>query len=176
MIDKAAISTSSNEMPESYLGASTGVPGLTETEAFSRLASEGYNELPNKKKRTLWHICFEVAREPMFLLLQVAGAIYLALGDSGDAAMLLGFVLISMGITIFQERKTERVLEALRDLSSPRALVIRDRRQIRIPGREVVRGDLLVLEEGDRVAADGLLIESHDLLIDESLLTGESVA
>ncbi|HEY8025926.1 MAG TPA: cation-translocating P-type ATPase, partial [Burkholderiaceae bacterium] len=176
MIDKTAISTSSNKMPETYLGTSTVMPGLTEGEASRRLASEGYNELPNKRKRILWHICLEVGREPMFLLLLVAGTIYLALGDPGDAAMLLGFVLISMGITIFQERKTERVLEALRDLSSPRALVIRDGRQMRIPGREVVRGDLLVLEEGDRIAADGALVENHDLLIDESLLTGESVA
>lgn len=176
MIDKAATSTSSNTMPESYSGGATALPGLTDAEASRRLASEGYNELPSKKTRTLWHICLEVAREPMFILLLVAGAIYLALGDPGDAVMLLGFVLLSMGITIFQERKTERVLEALRDLSSPRALVIRDGRQIRIPGREVVRGDLLVLEEGDRLAADGALVENHDLLIDESLLTGESVA
>src|ERR1035437_5909641 len=144
--------------------------GLSDQEAARQLKEDGYNELPSKKQRTVLHIVFEVIREPMFLLLIVAGSIYLALGDPGDAVMLLGFVFITMAITIFQERKTERVLETLRDLSSPRALVIRNGTQVRIPGREVVKGDLLALEEGDRVAADGVLVECHDLLIDESLL------
>jgi len=130
------------------------VQGLTDQEAAARLRQYGYNELPSKQQRTVLHIVAEVLREPMFLLLMAAGAIYLVLGDPGDALMLLGFVFVSMGITIFQERKTERALETLRDLSSPRALVIRNGEQRRIPGREVVRGDLLVLEEGDRVPAD----------------------
>jgi Ca2+-transporting ATPase len=111
----------------------------------------------------------------MFLLLVAAGAIYLILGDKGEAAMLLGFVFVVMGITIYQSRKTERVLEALRDLTSPRALVLRDGEQRRIPGREVVRGDILILAEGDRVPADAVLLSANDLLADESLLTGESV-
>ncbi|MGZ3239268.1 MAG: cation-translocating P-type ATPase, partial [Burkholderiaceae bacterium] len=150
--------------------------GLSAQEAALRLVQQGYNELATQKQRTVIRIVLEVMREPMFLLLLSAGAIYLILGDAGDALMLLGFVFITMGITIYQERRTERVLETLRDLSSPRALVIRDGEQIRIAGREVVKGDLLVLEEGDRIAADGILLECHDLLIDESLLTGESVA
>jgi Ca2+-transporting ATPase len=78
-------------------------------------------------------------------------------------------------ITVVQETRTERVLEALRDLTSPRALVIRDGERRRIAGREVVRGDFIVLAEGDRVPADAVLIEGHDLQTDESLLTGESV-
>ncbi|HJV53982.1 MAG TPA: cation-translocating P-type ATPase [Noviherbaspirillum sp.] len=150
--------------------------GLAAAEAARRLQQSGYNELPSKSQRTVLHIMLEVVREPMFMLLLAAGAVYLLIGDRDDALMLLGFVFVSMSITIFQERKTERVLEALRDLSSPRALVIRDGEQVRVPGREVVVGDLLVLEEGDRIAADGLLVESHDLLVDESLLTGESFA
>ncbi|WP_324100981.1 cation-translocating P-type ATPase [Noviherbaspirillum sp.] len=150
--------------------------GLTTDEAAERLQKDGYNELPARGKRTAAHILLEVAREPMFALLIAAGTIYLLLGSTNDALMLLGFVFVSMGITIYQEHKTERVLETLRDLSSPRALVIRQGEQMRIPGREVVKGDLLVLEEGDRIAADGVLMEAHDLLIDESLLTGESVA
>lgn len=121
-------------------------------------------------------IALEVAREPMFLLLIVAGLVYLMLGSPSDALMLLAFVLLAMSMTIYQERKTERVLETLRELSSPRALVIRAGRHVRIPGREVVVDDLLVLEEGDRVPADGVLLDAHDLMIDESLLTGESVA
>ncbi|HEU4852070.1 MAG TPA: HAD-IC family P-type ATPase, partial [Telluria sp.] len=153
-----------------------GATGLSADEAAARLRRDGYNELPAKKRRTILHIVLEVMREPMFLLLLAAGAIYLVLGDRADALMLLGFVVITMGITIVQERRTERVLETLKDLSSPRALVLRGAEQVRIPGREVVVGDLLVLEEGDRVAADGDVVESHDLLIDESLLTGESAA
>jgi Ca2+-transporting ATPase len=152
------------------------VPGLSDRDAANRLRQDGYNELPARRRRTVFHTVFEVMQEPMFLLLVVAGFIYLVLGDPGDALMLLGFVFVTLAITIFQERKTERVLEALRDLSSPRALVWRNGEQVRIPGREVVKEDLLVLEEGDRVAADGILIECHDLLVDESLLTGESVA
>jgi len=150
--------------------------GLSHREAARKLQQNGYNELPSKKQRTLLRLIFEVLHEPMFLLLIVAGSIYLILGDPSDAIMLLGFVFITMAITIFQERRTERVLETLKDLASPRALIIRDGEQLRISGREVVEGDLLVLEEGDRIAADGVLLASNDLLIDESLLTGESVA
>jgi len=150
--------------------------GLSDEEAARRLERDGPNELPSAGERTVLPIALEVVREPMFLLLLIAGAVYLAIGDRGDALMLLGFVCISMAITIVQERRTERVLQTLRDLSSPRALVIRGGRQIRIAGRDLVRGDLLMLEEGDRVAADGELLECHDLLLDESLLTGESIA
>lgn len=150
--------------------------GLSRREAALKLQQNGYNELPSKKQRTLLHLIFEVLHEPMFLLLIVAGSIYLILGDRSDALMLLGFVFVTMAITIFQERRTERVLETLKDLASPRALVIRDGEQLRIAGREVVEGDLLVLEEGDRIAADGVLVACNDLLVDESLLTGESVA
>jgi Ca2+-transporting ATPase len=111
----------------------------------------------------------------MFLLLIVSVAIYLALGDLREALVLSLSLFVIFGITIFQERKTERALEALRDLSSPRALVIRDGEQQRITGREVVRGDILILTEGDRVPADAVLLSCNDLMVDESLLTGESV-
>src|SRR5439155_26045082 len=115
--------------------------GLSEDEAASRLRAEGYNELPSTRRRSLLAIAWEIAREPMFLLLVACGSIYLVLGDVREALMLLGFVFVVMGITLYQERKTERALEALRDLSSPRALVVRDGHRRRIPGREVVRGD-----------------------------------
>ncbi len=151
------------------------IKGLSSAEAELKLKSEGYNELPTAKKRNFAVIAFEVAREPMFLLLVACGAIYLLLGDLQEALMLLGFVFVVMGITFYQERKTERTLEALRDLSSPRALVIREGEERRIAGREVVTGDILVLAEGDRVPADGVLIGATALAADESLLTGESV-
>jgi Ca2+-transporting ATPase len=151
------------------------IPGLSEVEAEKRLKSEGYNELPSTRRRSTLAIAFDVVREPMFLLLVACGIIYLALGDLEEALMLLGFVFVVMGITLYQERKTERALEALRDLSSPRALVIRDGVERRIAGREVVRGDILVVKEGDRVPADAVLLTCLNLSIDESLLTGESV-
>ena len=150
--------------------------GLREEEARARLVAEGPNELPAENDRNLFVIVLEVAREPMFLMLVAAGLVYLLLGEAADALMLLGFVVVVMGITIVQARRTERALEALRDLSSPRALVIRDGERRRIDGRDVARGDLVVLAEGDRVPADGLLRRALHLSIDESLLTGESVA
>lgn len=149
--------------------------GLTAAEAAARLAADGYNELPSTKRRSVLRIAFEVVREPMFLLLVACGTIYMILGDRQEALMLLGFVFVVMGITLYQERKTERALEALRDLSSPRALVLRDGEERRIAGREVVRGDILVLDEGDRVPADAILLSSVNLTVDESLLTGEPI-
>ena len=149
--------------------------GLSEADAQTRLATEGYNELPRPDRRTPFRIIREVVREPMLALLLGGGAIYLVLGDLQEALILLGFATFSVVITVVQESRTERVLEALRDLTSPRAMVIRDGQRKRIAGREVVRGDLIVLAEGDRVPADAVLVESDDLQADESLLTGESV-
>jgi len=147
---------------------------LTEEQAHSRLASEGYNELPALKPQSIFSIAYQVAREPMFMLLAGCGTIYLVLGSVSEAIMLLGFVCVIMAITFFQKRKTERALEALRDMSSPRALVVRSGREIRIPGREVVRGDIIILSEGDRIPADAVLLTCTNLYVDESLLTGEA--
>jgi P-type Ca2+ transporter type 2C len=149
--------------------------GLSETDAAERLRREGYNDLPAAKPRGFFAIAAEVLREPMFLLLVACGAIYIGLGDPHEAVMLLGFVVLITGMTLYQEHKTERALEELRDLASPRALVIRDGQQRRIPGRDVVREDLFLLEEGDRVPADGVVVSATNLSVDESLLTGESV-
>jgi P-type Ca2+ transporter type 2C len=151
------------------------IRGLSKQEVAKRLTEEGYNTLPSAKPRGILHIAFEILREPMFLLLLACGSLYLISGDQEEALMLLGFVFVVMGITFYQERKTERALEALRDLSSPRALVIRDGVKERIAGRDVVRGDILLLAEGDRVPADAILFSSLNLSVDESLLTGESV-
>ena len=151
------------------------ITGLSEDEAAKRLNEEGPNELPSSKKRSLFAIVYEVTREPMFLLLVAGGTLYLFLGDLEEALMLLGFVFVVIGITLYQERKTERALEALRDLSSPRARVIREGKQKRIAGREVVRGDILILNEGDRVPADAVILSCVNLSVNESLLTGESV-
>ena len=149
--------------------------GLTEADAAARLRAEGHNELPQADRRTPFRIAIEVLREPMLALLVVGGIIYLALGDLKEAIILVGFATMSIVITVVQETRTERVLEALRDLTSPRALVIRDGQRKRIAGRDVVRGDLIVLSEGDRVPADAILLHCTDLQADESTLTGESV-
>lgn len=151
------------------------IAGLTGDEVSERLKRDGYNELPASKKRSIFTIALDVAREPMFLLLVACGVIYLMSGEIEEALMLLFFVFVVMGITFYQERKTERALEALRDLTSPRALVIRNGEEERIAGRDVVRDDILVLNEGDRVPADAVLLSCGNLKVDESLLTGESV-
>src|SRR5262252_5065595 len=152
-----------------------GSPGLSDTVAAERLRLEGPNELPAARPKSTLRIATEVLREPMFLLLIATGAVYLVLGSIEEAVALAASIFVVIGITLYQETKTERTLQALRDLSSPRAQVIRDGHRKRIAGREVVRGDLLVLSEGDRVAADALVFSEVNLTAEESLLTGESV-
>ncbi len=151
------------------------LPGLTSRAAAHRLAAEGPNELPAGRARRFVAIVADVLAEPMFLLLLAAVAIYLVLGDVSEALVLGVSMLAVIAISVYQQHRTERALEALRDLSSPRALVIRDGVERRIPGREVVRGDVVLLREGDRLPADGLLRAAVELAVDESLLTGESL-
>ncbi len=150
--------------------------GITESDAKSRLAADGPNELAQANRRTVLAIALEVLREPMLALLIGGGVVYLALGDVKEAIILLIFACFSVLVTVVQEARTERVLDALRDLTSPQALVIRDGERKKIPGRELVRGDVIVLAEGDRVPADARLLSAQDVQADESLLTGESVA
>ncbi|HXJ38372.1 MAG TPA: HAD-IC family P-type ATPase, partial [Bryobacteraceae bacterium] len=149
--------------------------GLTQEQAAARLEADGPNELPSAKPRSFLAIAWDVLREPMILLLVAAGVIYLVLGEPRDSLVLLISIFAILGIDLYQQNKTERALEALRDLSSPRALVIRDGRRTRIAGREVVRGDIVILSEGDRVPADGVVLSCVSLSVNESLLTGESV-
>jgi hypothetical protein len=156
-------------------GGATDIRGLSEKETAARLKAEGPNTLPQADRRTFIRIVLEVLREPMFALLLGAAVIYLILGDLKEAVVLGIFACTSVLIAVVQESRTERVLESLRDLTSPRALVIRDGVEKRIAGAEVVRGDLVVLAEGDRVPADATVLAAHDLQCDESLLTGEAV-
>lgn len=148
--------------------------GLKATDASERLARDGPNELPATARRGALGLLRDVVLEPMFVLLVACGTIYLALGNRNEALMLLGFVLAVIGITYVQKRRSEQSLEALRDLSSPRALVVRDGQPTRVAGRELVVGDIVLLAEGDRVPADLRLLDASNLTIDESLLTGES--
>lgn len=150
--------------------------GLTKSDAEQRLALEGPNLLPSAKPRNVIQQFIAVVREPMLSLLVAAGLINFIVSEVLDASVLMLTVFIVVGISLYQASRTERALEALRDLSSPRALVIRDGAEERIPGRDVVRGDLVILSEGDRVPADGRLISASNLSVDESMLTGESLS
>ena len=149
--------------------------GLSHQEARTRLRYGGINALPESQSRGFWTILLNVLREPMLLLLLSCGSIYLLLGEPQEALVLLGFVGVVILITLYQEVKTEHALEALRDLSSPQSFVIRDGIKTRIDSREIVKGDLLMIAEGDRICADATLINSTHLSVDESLLTGESL-
>jgi P-type Ca2+ transporter type 2C len=149
--------------------------GLSNVEAGQQLAMDGPNIIPQGGTRSIWRIIGEVLREPMLALLLIGGLAYLMLGDMTEALILLAFASFSVVVTVVQESRTEHVLDALRDLSAPRALVIRDGVHMRIAGRDVVRGDVMLLEQGDRIAADAVLLETNDLQVDESLLTGESL-
>jgi Ca2+-transporting ATPase len=148
--------------------------GLNDAQVQELRAKYGLNEIPLADRKNFLKILASVITQPMFALLLLAAFIYLLIGNFEDAALLAGFIVLSIGLTAYQEFKSEKAIEALKDLSSPRALVMRDGQAQRIAGKEVVIGDLLILTEGDRIAADASLIKSNDLLADESLLTGES--
>jgi Ca2+-transporting ATPase len=148
--------------------------GLTREEAAKRLLENGANELPSDSEKSLFRVVASVLREPMLLLLVIAGVISFVLAERLDGILLMSTVFIIVGISVFQERRTEQALSALRELSAPLALVIRSGETIRIPSSQVVPGDLIQLLEGDRVIADAELIECKNLQCDESLLTGES--
>ena len=150
--------------------------GLTTNEAKAKLSSDGFNRLPSSKPKNFLSIALGVVKEPMFILLVACGSLYLVLGELQEGLMLLGFVFVIMGIEFFQQKKTEKALDALKDMASPRALVIRDGIETRIAGIEVVTDDLIILQEGDRVPADATVLQSVNLLADESLLTGEPVS
>jgi Ca2+-transporting ATPase len=150
-------------------------PGLSDEQVKQKQEKEGFNELPSSKPKGVLHIAFGVVKEPMFMLLVACGTLYLLLGDVKEGLMLLGFVFVIMGIEFYQEKKTEKALDALKDLASPRALVIRNGVEKRIPGKEVVTDDIVVLQEGDRVPSDAIVLSCNNLMADESLLTGESV-
>lgn len=151
------------------------IVGLSAAEAARRLAADGPNTLPGGQRRPLWRIAADTLREPMFALLLAAGALYLAFGDLQEGLTLFGMVLATLALTLVQDGRTERAVQALRDLSSPRARVLRDGQPLLVAGADVVRGDLLQLAEGDRVPADALLVRADGLQADESLLTGEAV-
>jgi Ca2+-transporting ATPase len=150
--------------------------GLSAQEAALRLSRDGPNELPGGHRRSLLQTVWHAVREPMFLLLIGCVLLYFLIGALHDALALAPFVLLVVGITVFQARRTENALAALRTLASPRARALRDGTVTALAARELVAGDVILVEAGDRVPADARLLDASALEVDESLLTGESVA
>ncbi|MGI9190709.1 MAG: cation-translocating P-type ATPase [Chitinophagaceae bacterium] len=151
------------------------MPGLSHIEAQEKRKEFGYNELPQSKPKTFFRIFWEVLREPMFFLLISCAGLYWFLGDWREGSILGISTWLIVFITFYQYRKTENALAALRQLSAPQSRVFRDGEWTYIPSRELVPGDAISLQEGDRIPADALVTESHHLLLDESILTGESL-
>lgn len=148
--------------------------GLSAEDVNKRLAEYGFNEIASEKPKSILKIIIESVKEPLFILLLACGALYLVLGSYSEGLVLLSWIFVIIFITFWQNRKTENAISALRNLTSPRALVLRDGKTYRVPGKEVVPEDLVLLHEGDRVPADGVIIECLNCFVDESLLTGES--
>lgn len=151
------------------------IKGLSSEEAKKRLLANGYNELPAEKRKRLLKIILDILKEPMILLLLACIAIYTFSGDFRESIVLGISIFFIIFISVYQENKTEKALSALTSLASPQAFVWRDNQLVKIPGREVVCGDVIFLKEGDRVPADGVLLWDKGISINESLLTGESV-
>ncbi|MBP0593440.1 cation-translocating P-type ATPase [Paraburkholderia sp. LEh10] len=150
--------------------------GLTTVEVAALQAKYGPNVITSSPERLWWRTVHDVLTEPMLLLLLIATALYGLLGDMPQAMTLLAFVVAVVLLTVFQSHRTASVLRALRDLSAPRAEVFRDGKRDSVSAAQLVPGDVVFVQEGAKVPADGTLMEAHELSIDESLLTGESIA
>lgn len=148
--------------------------GLSEKEVLDSREKYGSNEIEKKKKESFLKKLLHVFTEPMFLLLIITASIYFILGEISDGIIMLCFVLFISSIEFIQEQKTDKALEALNVLSSLNVKVIRDGKTMIIDSRDVVVGDVMVLEEGDKIPADGIILECQGLGINESTLTGES--
>ena len=148
--------------------------GLNEKEVITSREKYGANEIEKKKKESFLKKVLNVFTEPMFLLLIITASIYFILGEIGDGIIMLCFVLFISSIEFIQEQKTDKALEALNILSSLNVKVIRDGKITIIDSRDIVVGDTMILEEGDKIPADGTILECQGLGINESALTGES--
>jgi len=148
--------------------------GLTLVEAAKRQQQYGKNELTPQKKEHFFRKVFHIVCEPMFLLLIIAAVIYFILGEPRDGAIMLVFVVGIISIDVIQEWKTDKTLNALKDLSAPHITVIRDGNEQQIHSADLVPGDLMMIYEGVKIPADGTVIRCADLCVDESSLTGEA--
>ena len=149
--------------------------GLSSAQARERLAQFGPNDIESREERGGLAILRGIALEPMFTLLLAAAAIYLVIGDLAEGVLLAAFAGLTVALVFMQERRSERALQALRALAAPNVRVLRDGAFVRVPARELVPGDVFAMAEGERVPADGAVVEGSQLSVDESLLSGESV-
>lgn len=147
---------------------------LTDSQASQKRILFGLNELPQSKQANFFVRQLKLLKEPMFLFLIATVVVYWIIGDFGEGVLLSITVLTIVAISIYQEHKSEKALEALHELTSPRTLVIRGGIEQRIAATQLVPGDLIIVHEGDRVPADGIVLQTTHLMVDESLLTGES--
>ncbi|MBP9234993.1 MAG: hypothetical protein KBF30_09985, partial [Hyphomonadaceae bacterium] len=156
--------------------ADDSLTGLSVAQAEALLKTHGPNTLRTVRSRNLLTIALATLREPMFIFLLVAASLYLLVGDLGEGLFLLGGAAVSVALVVFQDARSERALAALRQLAEPFADVIRDGSQQRIPARDLVPGDIILVKEGERISADAVFRKGDILTVDESALTGESVA
>ena len=151
------------------------VRGLSSEKAKELQMKYGKNELVSEKQEGFFHKVLHILHEPMFLLLIIAAIIYFILGEPRDGAIMLVFVIGIISIDVIQEWKTDKTLKALKDLSAPQVTVIRNGVEILLPSVDLVPGDLMIIHEGVKIPADGIVVTCNDLCVDESSLTGEAM-
>lgn len=149
--------------------------GLQNSNAQKKLEQDGYNELKEKDKDSVLKLFLETFKDAMVIVLLIVAGIQMVMGDVIESLIILAVLMINSIVSVIQTKKAESSLDALRNLSAPNANVLRDGANSTIPAREIVPGDIVLLEAGDYVPADGRLIEAESLRIDEGMLTGESV-
>lgn len=150
------------------------VSGLTDEEALARLQANGYNELKGKSKIPLWKLFLENFKDPMVIVLLIAAGVQVVLGHLIESLIIFLVIILNAIISVVQTKKAEGSLDALRQMSAPQAKVIRKGEKKTIPARELVVGDIVLLDAGDYVPADGRIIEAGSLKVNEGMLTGES--
>jgi len=150
------------------------IAGLTAEEAEKLQLKYGKNELASQKKESFAKKVLHIVCEPMFLLLLIAAIVYFILGEPFDGLVMLVFVIVIISIEVIQEWKTDKTLNALKDLSAPQVNVLRGGKEVRIASADLVPGDIMMIQEGIKIPADGFVVRCSDLCIDESLLTGEA--
>jgi len=154
----------------------SGITGLTNEEAIASREKNGSNALVYKKEYPIWNAVKGLLKEPMVLLLLVASVIYFISGKTGDGIFLAAAIVLVAAISLFQDSRSRNALEKLKNFTQPTCKVIRNKETVDINSDELVIGDALIVEEGTLVAADGIIIQSNDFSVNESILTGESLA
>ena len=162
------------EIEQVFKELDTSKNGLSSSDAASRLKADGYNELTEGKKTPLWKMFLENLADPLVIILIAAAVVQIFLGELVESIIILIVVILNAILGVTQSRKAESSLDSLKKLSAPNAKVIRDGKKVTIQVRELVAGDIVLLEAGDYIPADGRLIEAESLKVVEGMLTGES--